>query len=174
MNVEHERNMDNISCNDLYQSPMKNKDVSTICGSVYNELDEHLDRISDSSKQVDTIDEPIKETHIVDGINHLSVVVVSVKPANIGIGIIGQGITKGVINWGTNIGSNLVTNVLTNSSKILLHTNMFQLNTLHSEALLIGPQDDSVERNRKIICMSSDSRTINGNHISRIDTTGVN
>ena len=153
---------------------MKKKDVSTISNSVYNEINEHIDTISDSSKQVDARNEPIKETHIVDGINNLLVGVVSVKPAVIGIGIIGQGITQGVINGGTNIGSNLATNVLTNSSEIIFDMNKFQLNTLQSEAFVIGPQDESVEINRKIICASSDSRNIRGNNISRIDTPGAN
>ena len=27
MNAEHKRNINNITCDDLYQSPMKNKDV---------------------------------------------------------------------------------------------------------------------------------------------------
>ena len=72
---------------------MKKKDVSTINDSVYYELDEHVDTISDSSKQVDASNDPIKETHIVDGINNLSVKVVFVKPAVIGVRIIGQGIT---------------------------------------------------------------------------------
>ena len=89
MNVEHERNVNNILCGDLYQSPMKKKDVSTIGDSIYNESDEHVDTISDSSKQVDASNEPIKDIHIVDGINNLSVGVVSVKSAVIGIGIIG-------------------------------------------------------------------------------------
>ena len=120
---------------------MKKKDVPTINNSVYYELDEHADTISDSSKQVDESNEPIKETHIVDGINNLSVRVVSVNPSVIRVWIIGQGITQGVINGDTKIGSNLVTDVLANSSKILLNTNMFQLNTLQSETLVIGPQD---------------------------------
>ena len=130
---------------------MKNKDVPTISDSVYNESGEHVDTISDSSKQVDTRNEPIKETHIVYGIDNLSVRFISIKPAVIGIGIIGQGITQGVIIGGTDIGSNLVTNVLTDFSEILLDTNTFQLNTLQSDAFMIGPQDDSVESNRKMI-----------------------
>ena len=91
LNGEHKRNIINISCDDLYPSPMKNKDVSTINDLVYYESDEHVDTISDSSKQVDASNEPIKETHIVDRINNLSVGVVSVDPAFIGVGIIGQG-----------------------------------------------------------------------------------
>ena len=98
LNVEYKHNINNISCNDLYQSPMKKKDVWKINDSVYYESDEHVNMISDSSKQVDASNEPIKETHIVYGINNLSVGVVSVKPAVIRIGIIGQGITQGVIN----------------------------------------------------------------------------
>ena len=52
--------------------------------------------------------------------------------------------------------------------------NTFQLDTLQSEALVIGPQDKSVKRNDRIICMPSDSRNIRGEHISMIDTPGVN
>ena len=77
LNGEHERNINNISCDDLYPYPMNKKDVSTIKNFVYYELDEHADTISDSSKQVDASNEPIKDTHIVDGINNLSVGVVS-------------------------------------------------------------------------------------------------
>ena len=130
--------------------------------------------ISDSSKQVDSSNEPIKKAHIVDRFRNLSVGVGSINTAVIGIEIIGQGITQGVINGGTTIGSNLVTNVLTNPNKILFSTNTFQLNTLQSEAFMIIPHAESNERNRKIICMSSDSRNIRGEHISRIDTPGVN
>ena len=49
-NVEHKRNINNISCDDLYQSPMKKEDVSTISDSVYNESDDHVDTISYSIK----------------------------------------------------------------------------------------------------------------------------
>ena len=38
---------------------------------------------------------------------------------------------------------------------------------------MIGPQDESVEINRKIICTSSDSRNIRGDH-TRIETPVVN
>ena len=112
LNGEHECNINNISCDDLYPSPMKNKYVSTINDLVYYESDEHADTISDSSKQVDAINELIKDNHVVDGINNLSVGVVSIEPDVIGVGIIGQGITEGVINGGTKNFSNLVTDVL--------------------------------------------------------------
>ena len=116
-------------------------------------MDEHADTICDSSKQVDTSNETIKDTHIFDGIHNLSIGIVSVEPAVIGVGIIVQGITSGVINRGTNIVSNRVTDVLMNSSKILFDTNTFQLNTLQSKTLVIGPQDESVRRNNRIIWM---------------------
>ena len=98
-------------------------------------------------KRVDASNEPIKNTHIVDGINNLSVGVISVEPAVIRVRIIEQGINQGVINRGTNISSNLVTNVLTNSSNILFDTNTFQLDTLQFEALVIGSQDESMKKN---------------------------
>ena len=125
LNVEHEHNINNISYDELYQYPMKNKHAPTINDSVYYESNEHVDTISNSSKQVDARDKPIKETHIVDGINNLSVGFVSVEPAFIGVRIIGQGITQDVINKGTDFFRNLVTDVLTNSSKILFDTDMF-------------------------------------------------
>ena len=83
--AEHERNINNITCNDSYQYPMKKKDVSTINDSVYYELNEHVDTISDSSKQVDPRNYPIKETHIVDGVSTLSVGVGLFEPAVIGV-----------------------------------------------------------------------------------------
>ena len=60
MDAEHKRNINNITCDDLYQSPMKKKYVSTINDSVYNESNEHVDTISDSIKQVDPRNNPIK------------------------------------------------------------------------------------------------------------------
>ena len=134
--------------------------------SEYYESDEHVDTISDSSKLVDARNNPIKETHIVDIVCNLSVGVVSVKPAVIGVGIIRPGITQGVINRVNNIGSNPVTNVLTNSIKILFKTNTFQLDTLQYEALVIETQDESVESNNRIISTSSDIINIMGVGVS--------
>ena len=37
LNGEHEHNINNISCDDLYQSNMKKKDVSTINVSIHND-----------------------------------------------------------------------------------------------------------------------------------------
>ena len=109
--AEHERSINDITCDGSYHSPTKKKDVSTINDSVYYELDEHVDTISDSIKQVDARNDPIKDTYIVNRVRNLSVGVVSVETAVIGVVIIGQGITQCVIKGGTNIGRNLVTNV---------------------------------------------------------------
>ena len=163
---------------------MKNKDASTINDAVYYELDKHANTISDSSKPDDASNEPITDTHIVDGMNdlsvgnlsvgNLSVGIVTVDPAVIGVRIIGQGITQGVINRSTHIGSNIVTYILTNSSKQLFETNTFQLNLLHSETLVIGSQDESVKRTNRIISMSIEKRNISRNRNSRIVTPLVN
>ena len=64
---------------------MKNKDVSTINDSEYNGSDEHVDTISDSSKHIDPRNNPIKDTHIVDGVHTLSIGVQPLEPAIIGI-----------------------------------------------------------------------------------------
>ena len=82
--VEHERNINDITCDDSYQSPMKKKDVSTINDSEYHELDEQVDTISDSNKQIDPRNDPMAETHIVDRVRKLSGGFGLFKPAVIG------------------------------------------------------------------------------------------
>ena len=64
------------------------EDVSKIKDSVYYELDEQVDTISDSNKQVDPRIDPMAETHIVDIVFNLSVVVGLFEPAVI-VGRIG-------------------------------------------------------------------------------------
>ena len=78
---EHGCSINNITCNDSYQSLKKKKDVATINNSIYYESDEHVETISDSIKQNDPRNDPIKETHIVDGVFTLSVRVGLFKPA---------------------------------------------------------------------------------------------
>ena len=137
LDLEHKHNINNITCEELYKSPMKNKESKTINDSVYYESDENADKISDSSKQVDASNEPITDTHIVDRVRNLSFGIVSIEPAVIEVRIIGQGITQGVISGRTNIVNNIVTYILRDSSKQLFETNMFQLNSLQSETLVI-------------------------------------
>ena len=55
MDLEHKCNINNITCEDVYTSPMKKKEAKTINYLVYYESDDHADKISDSSKQVDAI-----------------------------------------------------------------------------------------------------------------------
>ena len=66
MDLKHERNINNITCEDIYMSPMKKKEAKTIDDSVYPESDEHADTISDSSKKVDASKKQITETHILE------------------------------------------------------------------------------------------------------------
>ena len=153
---------------------MKKKVKKEIDNSVYHESDEHSDTISDSSKQVDTSNKPITYTQIVEGVNNLSVRIVSVKPAVIGVGIIERGIPQGVISGRTSIVKNIVTNISSDSNKKIIETNTFQLNSLQSETLVIGSQDESMKSTNRIISTPSYSRNIKGNRISRIDTPGVN
>ena len=126
---------------------MKKKDVSTIKDSIYNELDEQVDTISDSSKSVDPRNDPIKETHIVDEVSTLSIGVGSLKPAV--IGIIKQGRTK--------LSTNLITHVLTNSREQLSMTSLSPLNMNQSKTFVIGSQDEIVGGNMNITCTSLDS-----------------
>ena len=51
--AENEHNINDITCDDLYQSPMKKKDESIINSSVYYELDKQVHTISDSNKKID-------------------------------------------------------------------------------------------------------------------------
>ena len=103
---------------------MKNRDVSTINYSVYNDSDEHVDTISDSRKQVDARNDPIKETHIVYGVSTLSIGVGPLNPDV--IGIIWQDSTD------------LFTHVLINSSEQLSMKSLSPLNVFQSKVFVIG------------------------------------
>ena len=137
MDLEHENNINNITSEDVYQYPMKKEKVSKINDLVYYESDEHADTMSDSIKHVDASNIKITDTHIVEGVNNLSVGIVSVDPAVIGVGIIGRGIDQGVISGITSIVKNIVTDISLDYSKQLFETNTFQLNPLQSETLVI-------------------------------------
>ena len=91
---EHERNINEITCDTSFQSPIKKKYVSTINDYVYYESDEQVDKISDSNKKVDPRSDPMAETHIVDRIRKLSVRVGLFEPSI--IGVIGKDLVKNV------------------------------------------------------------------------------
>ena len=66
----HERNINNMTQEDDYKSPWKDKDATTVNNTLddtaYTFLNSFNDDISDSSKQVETSKEPIKDTHVHD------------------------------------------------------------------------------------------------------------
>ena len=135
---------------------MNKKDVSTKNDSVYNESDEQVDTISDSNKQVDSKSDPMAETHIVDRVRKLSVIVGLFDPAIIGGGI----------------GNDLVTNVLENSRVELSFNILSPLNTNTPNAFVIGLTCKSVGVDWNTINCTLPDRTIR-NH-SRVGTPGVN
>ena len=51
---EFERNIKKITMDNLFQSPVQKKDISTIINSGYNESNYQVYKISDSEEQVDT------------------------------------------------------------------------------------------------------------------------
>ena len=79
--AEHERKINDITCDDSYQYPMQKKDVSTINDYVYYESDEQVDTISDSNKKFDPRNDPITETRIFERVSNLSVGVRLFEPA---------------------------------------------------------------------------------------------
>ena len=131
--VEKERNINDITCDNSYQSPKKNKDVSTINDSIYYELDEQVYTISDSNKEVDPRNDPMAETQIFVRVRNLSVKVGLFEPAVIG-GCIGP-----------------VTNVLENLCVDLPLNRLFPLNTNTLKAFVIGSECKSVGVNRNIL-----------------------
>ena len=72
LDLEHELNINNITCEDVYTPPMKKKEAKAINDSVYYESDEHADTISDSTEQVDASNKTFTDTNIVKGIITLS------------------------------------------------------------------------------------------------------
>ena len=133
----HECNINDMTQVDGYKSPGKNKDALTINDSSYHNSDEHEDEISDSNKNVEASRETIIDTHVCN----TSVGFVSVKPAAVGSGIIGRGITQGVISRGTSIVKNVVTDALTDSSKMIIKTDMFPLDPFKSQMIVIALQN---------------------------------
>ena len=136
-------------------------------------LDEYKDEISDLSKQVEASKEPITDTHVCN----TSVGIISVDPAVIGVGIIGQrgcGITQGMINRGTGIfKSNVVTDVLTDSSKMIFKTDTFPLDPFKSQKLAIALKNEPTLSCNNIVRASSDVGNDRIDH-GRIGTPIVN
>ena len=139
---EHKHNILDMIQVDDYKSPWKDKDVSTVNNSAYIFLNEYDYEISDSDKNVDASKEPIKDTHV----NNTSVGTTSVDSAATRVRIIGRGgrgITQGIIIRRTGIiCSNAIMDILTDSSKMILRSDMFPLNPLKSNTLVISSQNE--------------------------------
>ena len=70
---------------DDYKPPWKDKDATTVNNSAYTFLNSWNDHKSESSKQVETSKEPIKDTHV----HETSGGTTNADPVVIGVGIIG-------------------------------------------------------------------------------------
>ena len=116
-----------MTCNDSYQYPMKNKDVSTINDSVFYESDEYVDIISDSNKHVGPRNNPIAYTHIVDRFRNFSVGVGLFEPAI----VIGGRISP-------------ITNILENLRVEIHLDSLSPLSTNQSKVFVIGSECKSV------------------------------
>ena len=147
--VDHERNINNMTQADDYKLPWKDKDATTINNTVndtaYTLLNSWNDDTSDSSKQVETSNEPIKDTHIHDtsvGTNNMELAVTGVGIIEQGgpRSIIGGSITQGIIQRGKIIiSSNVITHILMDSSEMILRSDSFPFNPLKSQTLVIAP-----------------------------------
>ena len=105
----HKSNIDNMIQEDYYKPPWKNKDATdattvnnTLDDTLFTFLNSYQDDTSDSSKQVETIKEPIKythtikepityDTHLVNRVRYLQDGPINMDPVLTGVGIIGQG-----------------------------------------------------------------------------------
>ena len=161
----HERNILDMTQVDDYKSPWKDKDALKVNDLAYHNSDEYEDEISDSDKNVEASKEPITDTHV----HNTSVGTTSVNPAVIGVGIIGRGgrgITQGIINGGTGIiSSNVITDVLTDSSKMIIKSDTFPLNSFKSQTLMIALQNEptlSCDRIVRALSEIGDSRIDHG------------
>ena len=106
----HERNINNTTQEDDYKLPWKYEDATmvndTLKYTVYIFLNSFNDDISDSSKQVETSKEPIKDTHtskdpitdthIIDRVRYLQDGPTNVDPFITGVRIIGQEVLRAI------------------------------------------------------------------------------
>ena len=151
---EHKRNINEITCNTSFQSPIQNKDESTINNSVYYDSDEQVDTISDSHEQVDPRSDPKADTHIFDRIRKLSVGIFD--PAVIIV-----------------TGKDLIKNVLDNPRVEISINSLSPPNTNTSKAIVIDLACKSIEVDSNTLksCTPPDRKI--RNH-SRIGTPSVN
>ena len=147
--------------------PWKNKyatDATTVNNALddtgYKFLNSYQTDTSDSSEQVETSKEPIKDiqtikepikddTHIVNIVCYLQDGPTNMEPVLTRVGIIGKGGPRTIIGgsisqriiqgWQIIICSNFITHVLTNSSKMTLKSDSFPFDPLKTQTLMIAP-----------------------------------
>ena len=126
----------------LFQSPVQNKDISTINDSGYNDSDDQVGKISDSKeqietssrlrtysfKQVDPNSDPRVDNHINDRIQKLLIRPILFEPA-----VIGQ---------------DLVTSVRETLQEGLSRESLKPLHTINSKKIVMGTACDSTQVDR--------------------------
>ena len=133
MEAEFERDINKITCDTSFKSPIKNKYASKIKDSVYYELYNQEDTISDATKKVDPSSDPKEYTHIIHRIRKLSVRPILFKPSIIGV-----------------IRQDLVTNVRENLPVDLSLKSLSLLNTISSKEIVTGAAYKSAHIDRNI------------------------
>ena len=136
--AEFEHNINEITCDTSFQSPILKKNVSTINDFVYYDLDKQIDTISDSNKQVDPSSNPRVDTNIINRIHKLSV-----RPILFDTDVIGQ---------------DLVTSVQETSINGLLLKSLNSLHTIFLKEIVTDAACNSAQVDR--ISVQSPSRAI--------------
>ena len=147
---EFERNINKITIDTSFQSPIQKKDISTINDSRCNDSNNQVDKISDSKEQVDTssrsrtesvgqvdpISDPRLDTHITDGIQKLSIRPITFDPV-----VIGQ---------------DLVTSVQETSRESLSQESLKPLHTIRSKEIITDAACNSTQVDRIVWTPSRD------------------
>ena len=96
MEASFEHNINEITCDTSFQSPIQKRYVLTINNSAYNESENKVDTISNSNKQVDTSSDPRVDTQIIDRIRKLSVRLILLAQTVLEKIVIGQDLVTSV------------------------------------------------------------------------------
>ena len=189
----NERNIHNMTQEGDYKLPWKDKDATdattvnnTLDNTGFTFLNSFQDNKSDSSKQVETSMDPIKDTQtitypiiddtrIIDRFCYLQDGPTNMDPVVTGVGIIGQGgprtisggsISQSIIQGeGSIICSNVITHVLTNSSEMNLKNDLFGFDPLKAQTLVIAPLTEpflTSDRDVRMTSVIGDSRPNHG------------
>ena len=194
---KHEHNIANMTQDDDYKSPWKNKDTK-VATTVNNALDDtgytflnsYQTDTSDSSKQFETSKEPIKDTqtikepiiddtHIIDRCRYLQDGTTNMDPVLTRFGIIrqrgprtitGGSIPHSIFQGGRSIiCSNVITHVLSKFSEMNLESDSFTFDPLKAQTLMIAPLTEPFLTSDRDVRMTSVIGSSRPNH-SRIGT----